>query len=247
MRLTVINSNSAGNAYVLENEYEALLIECGVRFDKIKEALNFNLRKVVGCIITHEHKDHCKSVTDVMKAGINVYATFGTLNAMGVSINHRANAIVPEQTYMLGSFKVIAFKVQHDCADPVGYLINHEETGTVLFLTDSYYSKYTFRGLNNVIIEANYCQSILDKRLEGGENPKFLRDRVITSHMSIQTCKELLQANDLSAVNNIVLIHLSDGNSDQHRFKKEIEETTGKLVHVATPGLVIDNFHKQPF
>jgi len=246
MQLTIINSNSSGNAYVLHNEYEALLIECGVRFDQIKQALNYNLKKVVGCLITHEHKDHCKAVTDVMAAGINVFSTFGSLNAMGVSISHRANAITPGQSFLIGEFKILPFSVKHDCADPVGFLINHKETGNVLFLTDSYYCEYTFKGLNNIIIEANYCQSILDKRLEDGTNPLFLRDRVITSHMSLATCKETLKANNLAEVNNVVLIHLSDGNSDAKRFKREVQEATGKTVHVAEPGLTIE-FNKQPF
>lgn len=247
MRLTIINSNSQGNAYILDGKDEALLIECGVQFHKIKKALNFNYRKVVGCLITHEHQDHCKSVNEVIAAGINVYSTAGSLNAMQVSLSHRANAIVPGRSFMLGGFKILPFTVQHDCADPVGYVIHHEECGTVLFLTDSYYCEYTFKGLNNVIVEANYCQTILDKRLEEGSNPLFLRDRVITSHMSLETCKKTLQANDLSQVNNIVLIHLSDGNSDAARFKREVQECTGKTVHVAEAGLVIENFNKQPF
>ena len=55
MRLNVISSNSKGNAYVLENKDEILLIEVGVPFKKIKEAINFNLDKVVGVLISHEH------------------------------------------------------------------------------------------------------------------------------------------------------------------------------------------------
>jgi ribonuclease BN (tRNA processing enzyme) len=70
---------------------------------------------------------------------------------------------------------------------------------------------------------------------------------VIESHMSLSTCKDLLKANDLSQVNNIVLIHLSDGNSDAKRFEAEVQEVTGKTVHVANAGLVIENFNKQPF
>jgi phosphoribosyl 1,2-cyclic phosphodiesterase len=248
VKLTVINSNSAGNAYILESSIgEALLIECGVRWDVIRKALNFNVRKVVGCLITHEHKDHCKSVKDVMNSGINVYSSFGSLNAMGVSIQHRAHAIVADSTFQIGDFHILPFKTEHDCADPFGYLIYHSECGTVLFLTDSYYSQHKFTGLNNIIIEANYCQKILDKRVLDGANPKFLRDRVITSHMSLDTCKLTLQANDLSEVNNIVLIHLSDGNSDSSRFQREVQEATGKTVHIASAGMVIENFNKKPF
>lgn len=246
MKLKVINSNSSGNAYILENDREALLIECGVRFDKIKQALKFNLSKVVGCIVTHDHKDHCKAVTEVMAAGINVYASFGTHQAMRTNDSHRARFLHPFDEVTIGEFKIKGFEVKHDAPGPLGFLIRHSETGNVLFLTDSYYCEYTFPYLHNVIIEANYCQSILDERRNSGTSPAFLRDRVIESHMSLATCKDMLQANDLTLVNNIVLIHLSDNNSDAKRFRREVQEQTGKVVYVAYAGLQID-LNKQPF
>jgi hypothetical protein len=39
---------------------------------------------------------------------------------------------------------------------------------------------------------------------------------------------------------------LSDGNSDEARFKKEVEDLTGKTVTVADRGVSID-FNKNPF
>jgi len=43
-----------------------------------------------------------------------------------------------------------------------------------------------------------------------------------------------------------VLIHLSDGNSDEEMFKREVEDATGKTVTVASNGLVMD-LNKTPF
>jgi phosphoribosyl 1,2-cyclic phosphodiesterase len=246
MHLQVISSNSAGNAYILENDQEALLIECGVNFKLIKQALKFNLRKVAGCIVTHEHLDHAKGIRDVMDAGINVYASEGTHEALGTIGRHRTKFAYSGKSFHLGNFRIMPFDVKHDTAEPFGYLIQHPETGTTLFLTDSYYCEYKFAGLNNIIIEANHCTDILNQRVQDGMSPTFLRDRVFTSHMSIRTCKEALGSYDLSAVNNVVLIHLSDGNSDARRFKKEVEEQTGKVVHIAEPGLSI-SLSKQPF
>ena len=249
MELHVINSNSAGNCYVLRNNQESLIIECGVRFDLIKQALKFNLKSVVGCLVSHEHGDHAKAIHEVQKAGINVYASFGTHRAcktLDGAGNHRSIVLKSGEKVKIGGFTVLPFDTKHDAAEPLGFLIRHAETGLVLFLTDSYFSEYAFPGLNNVIVEANYCQQILDDRLRAGENPRFLRDRVITSHMSLETCKGLLRANDLSQVNNIVLIHLSDSNSHAERFKREVEEATGKVVHIATAKLTIP-FNKNPF
>ena len=93
------------------------------------------------------------------------------------------------------------------------------------------------------MIECNYSLDILN---ENGTIPNIVRNRTIKSHMSYDTCKETLLANDLSIVNNIVLIHLSDNNSDAERFRKGIEEATGKTTFVAKKGLKIE-FNKTPF
>lgn len=243
MELKVIGTGSKGNAYLLENGQEALLIECGVNFKAIKQALDFNLGKLVGCIMTHEHGDHAKSVKEVLAGGIVVWATEGTHEACGTTMHHRAAMFVKGATYQLGNFKVMAFSTEHDAKDPCGFLINHPETGNILFLTDTMFIPYTFRNLHNIIIEANYSHEVI--RVKLGEM-EFLKSRVMQSHMSLDTCIQFLKKNDLSRVNNIVLIHLSDGNSDEVLFRSEVEKATGKTVTVADNGLVM-NLNKTPF
>lgn len=239
MNLKILGSSSAGNCYLLESSNESLLIECGVNFQKVKVACDFNIKRIVACVLSHEHLDHAKAVEDVLKAGITVTASKGTHEALGTISHHRADTIGVNQVKRYGNFTIKAFDIKHDVKEPLGFLINHPECGTVLFLTDSYYCEYKFSGLDHILIEANYCQSILDARLQSGSTIKTLRDRVIESHMSLQVCKQTLASYDLSNVKNIVLIHLSDGNSDERRFKKEVEEQTGKLVHIARPGLTL--------
>lgn len=242
MDLKVIGTGSQGNAYLLETKDEALLIECGVRFDLIKKALDFNLSKVVGCLVTHEHGDHAKSVKDVLNAGIDVWSSEGTLKAINISDHHRSKYF--DSPVQIGGFKVLPFDVKHDAADPYGFLIHHPECGKVLFLTDTFYSPYTFEGLNNIIIEANFSKEIMKRRLSDME---FLKNRILQSHMSIETCCDFLRENDTSQVNNVVLIHLSDGNSNEVAFKKQAQAAVpGKKVTVASNGMEI-NFNKTPF
>lgn len=244
MNLKVIGTGSSGNAYLLYNKEEVLLIECGVIFKKIKEALSFDFSKVVGCILTHEHGDHNKAVKDILTAGIKVFTSNGTLEASGVREHHNSHPIQSKKLYQIGSFKIIPFDIRHDVKEPLGFLINHPECGTTLFLTDSFYSPYKFNGLNNMIIEANFCEDIIDNKLKFDK--KFLRDRILKSHLSIQKCIDLLNTNDLTAVNNIVLIHLSDSNSNEIEFKKKVQDATGKNTIVAFNGLDIP-FNKDPF
>lgn len=246
MKLQVIGTGSKGNCYVLSNQEEALIIECGVKFDKIQKALDYNISKVVGCLMSHSHSDHSKAIKNVLNAGIEVYSSYEALSECGFDNHHNATQMVEKCKYAIGSFEVIAFQANHD-VKCFGFLIRHRETGLICFLTDTYYCNYTFSGVSNFIVEANYSELILNKRLIDGKAPIFLRNRVIESHFSLENCKNFLKANDLKKVNNIVLIHLSDSNSDEKLFKKEIEELTGKAVHIAKDGYTIENFNISPF
>jgi DNA-binding transcriptional MerR regulator len=59
-----------------------------------------------------------------------------------------------------------------------------------------------------------------------------MKKRLLRLHFSLENVKEFLRANDLSKVQEIWLLHLSDNNSDEERFKREIMELTGKVVYV---------------
>lgn len=247
MILHVLGSSSKGNCYLLiADDGSCLIIEAGVHLDEVKQALDFNLRKVVGCIVTHQHQDHSKHVKDYVRAGIKVYVGSGhAAHLMTTGVKRNVEQLHPKFEEQIGPFRVLPFKAKHD-VPCLGFVIYHPECGSVLFLTDSYYTTHKFGNLNNIIVEANYCENIIAQKLSAGAIPMFLRDRIIQSHMSIQTCQELLKANDLSHVHNIVLIHLSDSNSNEKDFKERVERQTLKTTHVASTGMRIP-FNKTPF
>ncbi len=249
MELTVLGSSSKGNCYILSNESEALVIEAGVPLYEVKKAIDFNLKKIVGVIVSHGHGDHAAYMNEFVRNRISVYASKGTWDAVldkidrGFGLPRLLFSGVKQQ---IGNFTILPFDVKHDAAEPLGFLISHPETGTILFATDTYYLPYNFTGLNNILIEANYRKDLLEANIQAGRIPSALRDRTLQSHMSIETCIEALQANDLSKVNNIVLLHLSDGNSNAQEFKDEVRRVTGKQVHVADKGMKIQ-LNKTPF
>ena len=55
MFLKVCNSGSNGNGYILQNDNEILVIECGCSLMDIKKMIDFQVSKIVGCIVSHEH------------------------------------------------------------------------------------------------------------------------------------------------------------------------------------------------
>lgn len=236
MELKILGSGSSGNCYLFQSSTgETLMIECGVNFKEVKKAMNFDCTKIVGCILTHEHGDHAKGIHDVLGNGIHVYSAKETLKVLQADRNPYAKRLGIYEYEPIGSFLVLSFDVKHDAVAPLGFFIYHPEMGNTLFLTDTYYVEYKFDDLNNILIEANYDINLV------GEG--FLKNRIIQSHMSIEQCVNTLKDNDLSNVNHIVLLHLSDRNSNAKDFKKRAEQATGKNVVIAEKGLTINDFN----
>lgn len=242
MTLTIIGSNSAGNCYVLQNENEALILECGMPFPMVQKALDFNTAKVAAALVSHEHGDHFKYVSDFQKRGIQVYASSGTWESKRM----KGNVLQHGELTEIGNFKILPFNTKHDCKEPLGFLIDHPDTGQILFATDTYYIPYKFGNITHWLIEANYRKDILDKNTPEGGFGQVRRDRTLESHMSYDTCKEALLSNDLSQTKTITLIHLSNQNSNAREFKSGIEKATGKTTYIAEKNLII-NYKKRPF
>lgn len=244
MRFEVIGSGSKGNCYLFKDRNgKILILEAGVKFSRVMDAISYKSMDVQGVLITHQHIDHCKYVVDARKFGMSVFALKETIAAIRDN-SFFYNEVQPRKEFMAGPYKIMPFELQHN-VPIVGYLINHEEMGNTLFVTDTTYIPYTFPNLNNIIIEANYSLENLDKNL--GDNKRFLRNRIIEDHMSFETTMLSLKKNDLSAVNNIVLCHLSATNSDAQAYIETVVENTGKRVSIAKTGLVIDPFDRRPF
>src|SRR5690625_5828746 len=85
-------SGSSGNAYLIDDAHTQLLLECGIRFKDIQIALDFKTSSIAGCLISHEHKDHTKGLKDVIRAGIDVFASQGTIDQEGIK-HHRIKCI----------------------------------------------------------------------------------------------------------------------------------------------------------
>lgn len=233
IKISPLASSSAGNAYHITDGKTALLLEAGVRFKDIQRALNFRVSDIAGCLLSHEHGDHGKSAADLMRAGVDVYASAGTLDALKLD-GHRARPIQAKKQFSIGTWTILPFGVQHDVAEPLGFLLANQAGEKLLFATDTYYIRYRFPGLTHIMVECNYSIRILSENIASGRVPASMKPRLLRSHFSLENVKEFLKANDLSKVQEIWLLHLSDNNSDEELFKREIQQISGKPVFVAT-------------
>lgn len=232
MDIKILASSSAGNAYRISDGRTSLLLDAGIPIKAIQVGCEFKVTQMDGCFVSHSHKDHSKAAKDLARLGVDIYTSQGTIEACGLS-GHRIHAIKALQELTIGTFKVLPFDVQHDAPEPLGFLFTSVETGEkLLYFTDTYYIKYKFQGLTHIMAECNYDAETLQRSVDAGYIPIELVPRLVKSHMSLEHFLDLLKANDLSKVRQIYLLHLSNNNSDEKRFKEEFQKLTGAEVYV---------------
>lgn len=218
MKLTCLGSGSAGNCYLLYNETECLVIEAGIPFKEVKRALDFNISKIFGVVVSHEHGDHAKYLHEYIKVGIPI---------MAPSMGHITGAL----SAISKPFAVRTFPVVHD-VPCTGFLIEHQEVGRMLFATDTEYIRYKFKSLNHIMIECNYSKDLLRDSYYDS-----LQDRIKLTHMELNTCKDFIRANQSHELKAVCLMHLSDRTSNETVFQKEVQELVECPVYVASKGL----------
>lgn len=227
MIFTSLASSSRGNCYVVNDGQTAILLECGSSFRRIKKGLGFDLSTIQACLVSHEHKDHAKSVMDLIKSGVEVFASEGTAEALDCAL------ITPVEAgaqFRVGSLEIMPFRTWHDAREPLGFLIYSRRDGERLaFATDTVNLGHTFPGVNLLALEANYDASIL-ARCE--RMPEKVRKRVVNSHMEINTLCQYLRTLDLSACRTLYLLHLSNAASSEGHFVSRVQQVVPRHVQV---------------
>jgi phosphoribosyl 1,2-cyclic phosphodiesterase len=163
-------------------------------------------------------------VPAVAAAGIDCYMLQDTAKSLTLN-GHRSKLVTPLQQLRVAGFDVLPFPAQHDVPN-VGYLIG-DGTDKLLFLVDSYYCKYRFQGLTIIALAVNWSRLTMSMELH-----PVRQKRLFKSHLSLENAVHMLKANDLSAVREIHLIHLSGDNADPEYFRETIMRATGKPVYI---------------
>lgn len=226
MKLKCIATGSTGNCYTLTSSSgETLILDCGIPIKEIKKGLDWNVKDVVGVLCTHKHLDHSKSVEDFEAMGIPIFAPY--LGDSCKSINMGEFTVKPfDLTTIDGSWT-------HTNADgtpcPIfGFLITHKEMGRMLYITDCELIKWKFKDINHILLGVNYDKDLIDRDNTGKAN------HVFRGHLSIDTACDFVKANHSDSLQNVIMCHLSDENSDRDSFIEKMKKVAyGANVDVA--------------
>ena len=202
------------------------MIECGVPWKELQQALGYDLRGIKACLLSHDHADHSRSVRDVLQAGIDVYTSPDTLTTLGIECERRVRPVEPSKAFFLDGFTVYPFQTHHDSVCPLGFLVSDPDaSSSLLFATDTSHITQRFTVPFNVVaLEASYDRDITQERVDTGAVDETLAKRLLGSHMEWRVAERYLaQFCDLSRCEQIHLLHLSADNIDKECVRRHIE------------------------
>lgn len=229
MILKTISTGSSGNCYLLvADSGETLILDAGVPVMDIKKGLNWNLRSVAGCIVSHVHKDHSRSVKELRDMEIKVFTPYQSLDDM----ESDEKVMLTE---VMGCFRVTAFQVPHNGTRNCGFLISADDQ-KILYMTDLEYCPYSFKKqrINHMLIECNYIKDMVDPNL-----PNFCHK--VKGHCELATTKGIVETNNSSDLRTVILCHMGGGTCDNDRIIAEVQKVAPQAhVCVAEAGKTVE-------
>ena len=223
-----IISSSSGNAYTVDDGKSKILIEMGLPIRKLKRALRFNLSSVSFALCSHFHKDHSHAINDVMTMGLDVFTSQETIDKLKLS-GHNVHPVESEKQFSFCGWTGLPLRAEHDAPGTLAFLVMNSAGEKLLFITDTSYFRFKVPRVTILAIECNYD---LDTLKTSDADPDR-KKRVMLNHFGLHNVIKLLEANDLTQLKEIHLLHLSDGNSNEALIKREVQGLTGCPVYVA--------------
>lgn len=243
MRFCVLGSGSRGNAVLVESGSTAVLLDAGFSGKEIRRRLALIDRRpedLTAVLLSHEHGDHISGAGVLSRQlGLPVYANVGTHRAAEARLQELRQRAEFETgcAFTLQDLHVHPFRVSHDTADPVGFVISDganslcccTDTGKITALI-----RQRARGCQALILEANYDPQML----ADGPYPLPVKQRVRSSqgHLANDDAARFLAELTGSPLRQVVLAHLSGTNNLPTLVQTRLREEVGLL----NPAFCID-------
>ncbi len=248
--ITSLNSGSNGNCYYVGNETEAILVDAGIscrEIEKRMKRLGLLMEKVKAVFISHEHSDHIKGLTILVKKyRLPVYITDATrLNGrleFEISLINLFNA---HEEVTIGNLSVTAFPKFHDASDPYSFVISCNKIYVGVFTDIGKPCKNViqyFKRCHAAFLEANYDE----KMLQNGNYPFHLKKRISggLGHLSNKEALQLFVTHRPKFMSHLLLAHLSKNNNSPELVQEIFDAHAGNVkITIASRFCETEVFH----
>ena len=227
-RIITVGSGSSGNCYIIECQGKKIIIDLGIRFSRVLNALNHDVSNISCAIVSHEHLDHAKYIPECSKYGIPIYA-----NERVCEKFEQCKTLNVGQVLKVDGFTIMTFGLIHDVPNNA-FVIKTNNGIKILFCTDTKRIPMIVKDVNYAIIECNYSEEILlENALKGNANRSHY-----FNHQELKECINYLSKIKSNCLRGVILTHISQGNGDGELFVNKVVEELGLYnVEYAQSGL----------
>lgn len=235
MKIKPIRSGSKGNSTLIYTENTKILIDVGIAYLTIKNELekeSINVKELDGILITHNHSDHIKGLsTLIKKTNLKVYIPKEMIIDLK-DILPFENMQIIEEEFDIQDIHFHLIRTSHDVTCSVGYIITDGKS-SIFYATDTgYINRKYYKIMQNqdlYFIESNHDEEML----MNGPYPYYLKQRVLSDegHLSNKSTAKYLSKTIGNSTKYIILAHLSEKNNTEELALQAItEEFTKKNI-----------------
>ena len=212
--IDVLASGSGANCYLLREDDQSLMLECGLHEALTLNKLGYKLPDAL--LVTHCHSDHSWAAHKFLKRGVPTYMTQGTADTLNLR-RHNLHIIKAGDEFQIGAFRVKAFAVKHDAPEPVNFQVND-----LIFLTDlGEVPAVLEKNFSYVLIEANHSEL----GLASADIDALQKQRIAENHLSLEQAIDFLKT--LKEPKEVHLIHISSRHGNKNQFIGRVKSATG--------------------
>ncbi len=232
MRFASLGSGSKGNATLIESNQTRLLLDCGFSVAELERRLarlGLEGGTLSAVVVTHEHADHIGGVARLSrKHALPVWLTAGTLAAAADTDFHCVEIFHAHECFSIGDVVLEPFPVPHDAREPCQFVFSDGQWRLGVLTDTGTITPHIERSLDAcdaLLLECNYDPEML----AGGPYPQGLKDRVAGryGHLANEQANGLLRALDLTRLQHLIAMHVSENNNTPELAARALCEAVG--------------------
>ena len=233
MRLYFIASGSSGNVTLLQHGKFNILIDAGISFKRISEALilkNMSILDVTHVLITHEHIDHVRGLNTLYNNIVApIYISRGTASALKLDKNQKYETkmtyIESLSIFEIGDLKITPIPLSHDAVEPIGFIFETKDY-KMAYVTDTGYIRdgliEPLKNCDLYYFEANHDPVLL----KNSRRPYHTIHRILTEkgHLSNEDSAYYLSQMVGPKTKRIVMAHISNECNTREKIRQTFED-----------------------
>ena len=220
LKIQTLSSGSAGNITYIGSTTTGILVDVGLPLPltlKLMGQANINPSTITGIVITHEHSDHIKGVTDfATQYNIPIYCYKRYVNILRRSLQLPPHHFIETtDKFQIGDIAVNCFPVPHDSQFCLGYTFQCGDLSVGIATDIGQITDVILTNLARcqiVVLESNHD---IQKLTANPIYPDWLKRRILSNrgHLSNLDCGRAIAKLHQANVAQIILAHLSEKNN----------------------------------